>query len=102
MLHLKALELSLNLAKPLQFGYGLWIRNDGIADDEAIANLFAPARKHERMDAKRLSDVLDKDAGLVAHGNSLELEVIRVPVDEFGSGFGHRGHSPLGLNVHKS
>lgn len=96
MLQLQALELALDLLKPLQFSDDLGLGLRKLSGDQAIANLLAPAREHEGVDAQGLSDVLDEHPGFVAQGDSLELELSRVAVDEFGARFCHGGHSPLG------
>lgn len=91
MLQLKALKLALDLLQALQLSDHLRLRGGGFAPNEPVPYLLAPARKHERVDAQRVCNILDEHARLIAQGHRLELEVIGVPIDEFAARFSHRG-----------
>jgi hypothetical protein len=102
VLLLQLVELALDVTQALKLGDGLGLRRRGRADEQAITGLFAPARKHEGMDAQRLGDILHEDARLLAHGHGLELELQAIAFGLLWSRGAHGTDSPLGRSVHKS
>ena len=81
MLHLKALELLLDLAQALQFGNGREFDGRRSALQHTVAYLLAPLAPHEGVHAQRLGQVLDEHTGLVAHLDGLQLELDAAAID---------------------
>src|SRR6266487_4752612 len=102
MLHPQALELLLHFPQALQLGPRCSIDRRRLAHQLAITHLLAPAREHERMNAQRLSNILNQDARLVAHLHRLQLKGDPVPIDLLRSWCTHRTPSSLGESVNKT
>ena len=62
MLELEALVLSFELPQLLELGGRFGIELRALGHDLSLASLLAPTRQHERVDVKRGSDFLDRNA----------------------------------------